>query len=313
MKDEPIRLDEAGVQARVRKRSPQDHKGNFGSAHVWAGSPEMPGAALLALQGALRSGAGKVFWHLGEATLRHAGTWPPEVLLDVLRPQATDAPGEVGSLDAEAHAAWIWRGCDAADGVLVGPGLGTGPEAQRVLEVVLKRGRRGDAWHQRFGLCLDADALTLLSQRPKLQRALGGRTVLTPHPKEMSALCGLSVDAVLEDPPACAAAFAKDRGATVLLKGSPTVVAAPDGEVVLVGGPGEVGGPALAHAGTGDVLAGLVVGLLAQGLEAVDAAAVAAWLHAAAGDVAAESLGEAGTLASDVAHAVGAVWRRLGR
>lgn len=326
MSAEPTVLDAAGVQARVRRRGPQDHKGSFGSVRVFAGNADTPGAALLALQGALRSGAGRVHWQLDAPTLRHAGSWPPEVLLELLRRPPTqdatltrgetvaaDALLDAGAAGAEAHTAWIHRACDAADAILVGPGCGLDAAAQRLLEVVLKRGRRGDAWQRRFGLCLDADALTMLAQQPKLQRALGGRTVLTPHPKEMAHLCQTSVTHVLADPAACAQNFARACGATVLLKGSPTWVAAPDGELVRVGGPGEVGGPALAHGGTGDVLAGLVAGLLAQGLDALDAAAVAAWVHAAAGDVAAAQFGEAGTLASDVARAVGAVWRDLHR
>lgn len=319
-------LDAAGVQARVRRRGPQDHRGSFGTVRVFAGSADVPGAGLLALQGALRSGAGRVHWQLDAPTLHHAGSWPPEVLLELLRrPPAQDAAnirGEVvgadellaaGAAGVEAHAAWVHRACDASDAVLMGPGCGLDASAQRLLEVVLRRGRRGDAWQQRFGLCLDADALTMLAQRPNLQRALGGRTVLTPHPKEMAQLSATSVTSVLADPAACAQRFAKASGATVLLKGSPTWIAAPDGELVRVGGTGEVGGPALAHGGTGDVLAGLVAGLLAQGLDALDAAAVGAWVHAAAGDVAARQSGEAGTLASDVAGAVGAVWRSLNR
>lgn len=304
----------------VPKRPADGHKGHFGRVAVFAGAPSMPGAALLCLQGALRSGCGRVHWHTDADTLANAVPRPPEVLLDVCeapRHNVDQAAPDLGYVEA-----WAAAATHAAQSVAVGPGLGTCERARATLRAVLGAAKHdatpedlagGAAFVAPVPACVDADALNLLAAHPDLTAALGPHVVLTPHVVEAARLLGVAPGIIVAQPAAAARRLAQTFGAVVLLKGAPTHVAAPHGAAWTVGGPGQVGGPALAHAGSGDVLCGLVAGLLAQGLAPRDAAAAGAFVHAAAGDVAAEVHGEAGTLPSDVALAVGAVWRRLAR
>jgi len=150
-------------------------------------------------------------------------------------------------------------------------------------------------------MVIDADGLKLLAQLEGWDKSLPAPAVLTPHPGEMSVLTGLSIEEIQADRIGVATRFAKEWGHVIVLKGAFTVIAAPDGEVTVI----PVASPALARAGTGDVLAGLIVGLLAQGLEAYDAAVAGAWIHAQAGLIAADDLGStASVLAGDVLEAI---------
>ena len=150
-------------------------------------------------------------------------------------------------------------------------------------------------------LVIDADGLRLLAQIKDWQTKLPAPAILTPHPGEMSALTGLSKEEIQEDRQSIASRFAKEWGHVVVLKGAFTVVSSPDGRTTII----PAASPALARAGTGDVLAGLVVGLRAQGLEAYDAAIAGAWIHAQAGLYAADDLGTtASVMASDVLNSI---------
>jgi NAD(P)H-hydrate epimerase len=150
-------------------------------------------------------------------------------------------------------------------------------------------------------LVIDADGLKLLAEIGNWHKLLPALTVLTPHPGEMSVLTDLSTDEIQNDRMGIATKYAKEWGHVVVLKGAFTIVAAPDGNATVI----PVASPALAHAGTGDVLAGLIVGLRAQGLEAYDAAVAGAWIHAQAGLIAADALGStASVLAGDVLEAI---------
>ncbi|HET6346996.1 MAG TPA: NAD(P)H-hydrate dehydratase [Myxococcota bacterium] len=271
------------------RRDNASHKGTFGHVLVVAGSEATPGAAILAQLGALRSGAGLVSWAADTATVRSAPSRPPEVMLR-----------QHGDEEANGTAAGrLLAGVTAA---VMGPGLGQRPAALALLTALLDAAT--------IPCCLDADALNLLAATPALWSRVRPSTVLTPHPKEMSRLTGHSVEALQRDRMGAAAALASTRRCVVVLKGAGTVVAAPDGTATVLG---DAGSPALAHGGTGDVLAGLIGGLLAQGLETATAARLGVLLHAQAGDVAAERHGQAGTSASDVAEAVGAVLARWQR
>lgn len=279
------------------ERSADSHKGHFGHAVIVAGSPAMPGAALLSLLGARRSGVGRMSWVADEQTVSRAHGLPPEVLLRA-------RPGMQESGASKHSVAARWQACLAdATAVLVGPGLDC-VEATR--EALLACGARGQ---EPTALCIDADGLRLVAAQPMLLAPLSGRVVLTPHPGEMAALCGVSTAEVQADRMACASRLADAHGAVVILKGANTVVAAPQQAPVSLA----VGGPELSHAGTGDVLAGVVVGLMAQGLPLFAAAQAGVVAHGLAGAHAREMHGMAGTTASDVAEALGAVWRQAGR
>jgi hydroxyethylthiazole kinase-like uncharacterized protein yjeF len=150
-------------------------------------------------------------------------------------------------------------------------------------------------------MVIDADGLKLLAMIDDWHKSLPAPAVLTPHPGEMAVLTGLSTDEIQTDRLGIATKYAQDWGHVVVLKGAFTVVAAPDGTATVI----PVASPALAHAGTGDVLAGVIVGLMAQGLDAYDAAVAGAWIHAEAGLIAADALGSTATvMAGDVLDAI---------
>jgi NAD(P)H-hydrate epimerase len=188
----------------------------------------------------------------------------------------------------------------ARDVVALGPGIGRAEETRAFVRHVTRA--------LASPLVLDADGLVAFAEALGGLRARTAPTVLTPHPGEAARLLGASAEEVNRDRPAAARRLAAESGAVVLLKGAATVVAEPDGAVVV----NPTGGPALAAGGTGDVLTGVIAGLLAQGLAARDAAALGAFLHGAAADDLAARRGPAGVLASEVAGALPDALRTLG-
>ncbi|MCL6580227.1 MAG: NAD(P)H-hydrate dehydratase [Firmicutes bacterium] len=265
------------------------HKGTFGHVLVVAGSPGFTGAAVLAGLGALRAGAGLVTVACPEGCRATVAASRPE-LLTVGLPEGPD-----GRLAAEAGAAALRRPGFSA--VVAGPGLGATPDVRRAV-LDLLAGAAG-----RLPVVLDADALNALAlEGPEgvaaALRCAEVSVVLTPHPGEMARLLGSTVTAVQADRLGVALEAARSWRAVVVLKGAGTVVAAPDGRLWL----NATGGPALATGGTGDVLAGAIGGLAAQGLGPLEAALVGVCLHGLAGDAAAVEVGSRGLLASDVAE-----------
>lgn len=269
------RLLTPGWLARVRpRRATVTHKYRVGAALVLGGGVGMAGALLLAGRAALRSGAG----YLRLASV--AGH------RDALQAALPDAPF-VAFDDLPALAAAL----DGSSAAAVGPGMGVDADAETALGCVLDAG---------LPTILDADALNLLAMgRPRAPAALtrGGPFVLTPHPGEMARLLACSVEAVEGDRPAAARRLAQLTGSVVVLKGTPSLVAQPDGHLDVSG----IASSDLAVAGMGDVLSGAVVALLAQGLEPRDAAGAALLVTALA--ALGTGLG-AGLAASDVPDGV---------
>lgn len=262
----------AAVAALLPPFPADGHKGTAGRVGVWAGSARFPGAARLALEGALRSGAGVVHWTgRGEA--------PPEVIQEGAPPS-----GCRQGLDAWA----------------IGPGLGSDDDA---LESI-----RGETSALASPAVLDADALAAWAGRAGELAGHPAARLLTPHHAEAAALLGVGVPEVEADRPGACSRLAESSGQTVLLKGAPTLVAGPGRPVHYVG----AGGPALAKGGTGDVLAGLAGGLLARGLDPLSAGVAAAWVHGRAGALweAGGRPRETAT-ASEVAPLIEAAWRDL--
>lgn len=293
---EPV-ADHVGVVGRVLDyedgpvllpaRSGDSHKGTFGHCVVVAGSPTTPGAGVLACLGALEGGAGLVSWATDAATLQHAPARAPELMLRLRRDE-----------DAEA---WATAALKGADAVVVGPGLGTEDAAAELLAGLFRRAT--------VPLCVDADALNLMALHPSLWDDAHTPLVLTPHPKEMARLMGSDVEAVQRDRFAAALQVAMGRECVVVLKGAGTVIASPDGTLSVL----DVGNPGMATGGTGDVLAGLIGALLAQGLDAERAAQLGALLHGCAGDLAAERHSQTAMTAVDLLEAMGEVlvdWER---
>lgn len=267
-------------------RAPDTHKGTYGSVLVVAGSARYPGAAVLAALGAARMGAGLV--HLAV---------PAPVVPDVLPAvpfaiiERLPAGGD-GELTARAGDA-LDEVLARAGAVVLGPGLGTGTGAATLVARLIAE--------VRAPLLLDADALNLVAARGvSCLAGRAGPTVLTPHPGEFGRLAGGDPPAGDQARSAAAAALARLSGAVVVLKGHHTVTA--DGRRLRVE---TAGNPGLARGGMGDVLAGAMGTLLAQLGDPAAAAALAVRLHALAGDLAAQDLGEESVLPEDVARLLG--------
>src|SRR5438874_6407293 len=266
----------------VLPHRPKDaHKGTFGTVVVLAGSLGFTGAAYLTSTAAARSGAGLVRLLVGETIYPILAAKVTEVMAT---PVPEVGPGVVGHA---AHDSGLRHLADA-DACVIGPGLGRDRSTWRLVVDL--------AMHAECPLVIDADGLNALADSPRTKRKLGPRRVLTPHPGEMARLVAKTIDAVNSDRAGSARRAAKEWGAVVVLKGAHTVVAHPDGR--LSEDPHEV--PALASGGTGDVLAGIIGALLAQGSQPFSAAVTGVYIHAAAGRRISERLGDSGLLAGDL-------------
>jgi hydroxyethylthiazole kinase-like uncharacterized protein yjeF len=261
---------------------PKDaHKGTFGTAVVLAGSLGLTGAAYLCSTAAARTGAGLVRLLVADTIYPILAAKCTEVMAT---PVPEVAPGAVG------HAAYdsILRQLASAQVGIIGPGLGRDSSTWRL---VVDLALRADC-----PLVIDADGLNALAEAPRVKGKLTRNRVLTPHPGELARMTGKTAESINADRHRAARAAAKDWGAIVVLKGAHTLVAHPDGRVSE--DPHEV--PALASGGTGDVLSGIIGGLIAQGLDPYAAAVTGVYIHAAAGRRIAERLGDSGLLASDL-------------
>ncbi len=284
------------------------HKGTFGTLLVVAGSLNYTGAALLAGQAAYRSGAGLVTLAVPQPIhLALAGQFPEATWILL--------PDEDGVISE--HAADVVRSnMERVTALLVGPGFGLQETTRKFIARLLATASKPARGAVGFApapvktpssegaglppLVIDADGLKLLARLPDWAGLLPSPAVLTPHPGEMSVLTGLNVQEIQANRVEIAEKYAQAWGHVLVLKGAFTVVAAPDGRSSII----PVASPALARAGTGDVLAGLIAGLRAQRVEAFPAAVAGAWIHAHAGLMAARTLGStASVLAGDVLRA----------
>ncbi len=285
----------AGAARAVLPARPRDgHKGRFGHVLVAAGSPGKTGAAALAAAGALRGGAG-----LATVACPHS----VHAILEVKCTEAMTAglpETDAGGLRLEALAE-LRALADERDVVCLGPGIGredaTGDLVVRAVEEIDRP------------LVLDADGLFPFARSLGPLRGRGAPTLLTPHPGEAARLLRCDTAEINRDRVAAARRLADESGSVVVLKGAGTVIAAGEGPVAL----NPTGGPVLGSGGTGDVLAGLCAGLLAQGVAPADAATLAVWLHGAAGDRLAARVGPAAVIASELAAELPAAIEALRR
>jgi hydroxyethylthiazole kinase-like uncharacterized protein yjeF len=267
---------------RLPARPDDGHKGTFGTVVVVAGSRGLTGAAYLSATAGVRAGAGLVRLLVAEGIYPILAVKCTEAMATPLPEQA---PGALGPTALEA----VEEHLQAARAVLLGPGLGRHPGTWELVWQLVPR--------VRCPLVLDADALNALAGRRGLLGQLGDAPrVLTPHPGEMARLTGRPTAEIQGARREVALAAAREWGSVVVLKGAHTVVAAPDGQ--LSEDPHRV--PALASGGTGDVLAGLIAGLIAQGSDAYTAAVTGVYVHAEAGRRLQSRLGSAGMLASEL-------------
>ena len=272
------------VRAILPRRNPAAHKGVNGRALVIAGSRGLSGAAAMAAEGALRVGAGLV-------TLS-----APASLQDILAVKLTEvmtkplAETENGEISGEAIIE-MDNLASGSDVLAIGPGLGRHEETAAAVRETITA--------VECPLVIDADALNALVGYTNILSECAALPVVTPHPGEMARLTGLSTQAVNADRIGVARQAAGEWGSIVVLKGAHTVVAFPDGEVYI----NTSGNAGMATGGTGDVLTGIIAGLIAQGLSSHDAAVAGVYIHGLAGDIAAQA-GMIGMTAMDVLKAV---------
>ena len=272
-------LNRQSVLSILPERDPFGHKGSFGKVLLLCGSRGFTGAAYLAAMGALRSGAGLVYLGVPESIYAIEAVKLNEPVVFPL----SDVDGK---LSAEAIPQILNR-LPAMDAILIGCGLGISEGTLAVVKAVLET-----------AVCpvvLDADGINVLSGHMDILRGRQYPTILTPHDGEFRRVGG----SVGDDRMASAGAFASEFGCVLLLKGHRTCIT--DGQTGYVNG---TGNPGMAVGGSGDVLAGILTGLLGQGIEPLKAAACAAWLHGAAGDLCASELGQYAMLPTDMLSAL---------
>jgi hydroxyethylthiazole kinase-like uncharacterized protein yjeF len=262
------------------------HKGDYGHLAIIAGSVGMTGAATLAAEGALRIGTGLVTVAV------------PESLNDILEVKLTEAM--TIPVTENSSRAFGTRSLDQVleviekrDAAVIGPGLGRNEDTVAFVLDLVKRLRKPAV--------IDADGLFALSNDLSILKTVEVPIVMTPHPGEMATLLGTSVSEVQSNRLEVALAFARDYGVTVVLKGAGTIIADVSGRAYI----NTTGTPGMATGGVGDVLAGMIGGLLAQGWTAERAACTAVYIHGRAGEIAAEECTEPSMIASDVAERVG--------
>lgn len=257
------------------------HKGSRGRVLVIAGSRGMAGAAALSVRGALRAGAGLVTSAVPACVQEVVAGLLPESM-------SVGLPDEGGMLAAHA-ADLVHTLAQGAGAVAIGPGLGRSMGSREAVRAICRS--------LPLPLVVDADGLRALAGEPHLLAAAAGPRVLTPHPAELAALLGRQTQEIQADRFAAVLAAAAATRSVVLLKGRHTLVADPDGRLFI----NTTGHRALATAGSGDVLTGVVAALLAQGLQPLQAAVVAACLHGLAGEAVARNVGPDGGLAGEIA------------
>lgn len=268
------------VVSKLPPRPISANKGTFGSVLIIAGSKNFPGAAILSVLSAARVGSGLVTL----ATI-------PEVYKLVVPkiPFAT-------FLDFSE----IEKNLYKYDGFLIGPGLGISEETKKLIIELLNSDKL-----KKKKIVIDADGLNNLTKIARWEKLLKEDMVFTPHPGEMSRLTGLSIEEIQKNRQEVSTKFAKLWNKTIILKGAETVIVSPKGEIFI----SPFSNPLLATAGSGDVLAGIIVGFLAQGLSLIDASTCGVYIHGMAGEKLKEKFGDRGVVATDLIEKIPEVFK----
>lgn len=270
------------------------HKGTFGHVFILGGSRRFCGAPRMACDAAARSGAGLVTAGVPDALANVIGA-------GLVEPMCLPLPSTaLESLSADALEPALAFAADKA-AVVLGPGLGTEGEAWQFVRDFVRKCP--------VPTVVDADGLNALAADCDALRGAAGPLVLTPHPGEMARLTGSATTKIQAHREPMAGDFARQYRCVLVLKGHRTVVAGPEGRILV----NTTGNAGMATGGAGDVLSGLIGGLLAQGMAPFDAAALGVFVHGLAGDLAAEEKTQRGMVASDLIAALPASWRLLER
>ena len=269
-------------------RRPNSHKGVYGHLLVVAGSVGKTGAAAMASEAALRMGAGLVTLAIPKSLNAIMEVKLTEVMTEPL----PETPKQTLSMRALGP---LLRLCEDKSAVIIGPGSGTQKETQLLILKLIKA--------LNVPVVLDADGLTALATQTKALPAANPSMILTPHPGEMARLIQSTVKEVQEDRIGVGRNFSKSHRLHLVLKGYRTLIATPQGEIFI----NPTGNPGMASGGTGDVLTGMIGGLLAQGLEILPSVQVAVYLHGLAGDLVAKEKGEKSLVATDLIEKIPAL------
>jgi NAD(P)H-hydrate epimerase len=287
-------LTPSEIASLVGPRPAEANKGSFGHVLVIGGSLGKAGAAAMAGMSALRSGAGLSTVATAKSVLATVAGFHPELMTEPL--QETDAgtiamrASEYGRLDDLVKGKTV---------LAIGPGISRNSETAEFVRTIVEK--------YQIPIVLDADGLNAFAGAADKLSGEGRQLVITPHPGEMARLTGLSIPEVQKDRVGVARAFAKDHNLIVVLKGHRTLVAQPAGEVWV----NTTGNPGMATGGTGDILTGMVAGMIAQNPKrVVEAVTAAVYLHGRAGDVACEAMGEQSLVATDLVRSFPEAFRR---
>lgn len=264
-------LEQADINALLKPRSKFDHKGSFGHALLIAGSYGKMGAAVLGARSALRSGAGLLTVHV------------PQSGYEIMQ---TSVPEAMASVDENEKVLSSFPDIKAFSAIGIGPGIGQDKKTINAFKALLEISA--------MPLVIDADALNILGSNRELLHMLPKNSILTPHPKEFERLVGSwenDFERLKKQTD-----FSVKTGTNVLLKGAHSSISTPEGKVYF----NNTGNPGMATGGSGDVLTGVIVGLLAQGYSGLESALIGCWVHGLAGDRAAAHFGQISMTASDI-------------
>jgi NAD(P)H-hydrate epimerase len=267
---------------KLRKRKIFSHKGNYGHGLLIAGSYGMMGAAILAARACLRTGIGLLTTHVP------ASGYP------IIQ---SSVPESIFSIDTGQQFFSLVPSFNSFSAIAAGPGISTSTETVLALKSLIKSCNKP--------LVLDADALTILSLNPEMIKMLPAHTILTPHPGEFDRITGVSENGFIRNQKQIE--FSKQYHVIIILKGANTSVTFPDGKCLF----NSTGNPGMATAGSGDVLLGMVLSLLAQGYSPEEAAVNGVFLHGLAGDLARNKSGESSLIASDIIDNIGIAFGKI--
>ena len=287
-------ITEKEVWSRIPLREEDSHKGVFGKLLIVAGSRKYRGAASLATEGALRTGVGiTVLASVEEIYMGIQGRMPEAICL----PCAPNASGSISSANSSMLINELSQDYTA---LLVGPGMVNCPDTRELVRSLVPAAG--------CNVVLDADALNVCAQAGLPSPSAGRQLIITPHPGEMSRLTGQSIADIKKDPETTAVRFAAANRCVVVLKQHRTIVAGPDGQTWI----NTSGNSGLARGGSGDILAGMMASMVAQGMAPVDAAICSVWLHGRAAERCSRQRSETVMLPHDIFQALGEMFLEQG-
>lgn len=278
-------IDQPMIRQLLQPRKPFSHKGDYGHAAIIAGSYGMMGAAVLCARACLRSGVGKLTCHI------------PAVGYNIMQTSVPEAMCKTGPANESVTSGHATQEMDKYDTIGIGPGLGSNVSNSSLLYSVFEQNRRP--------MVIDADGLNAIAQEKALLNKIPLGSILTPHPKEFERLFGKTANDY--DRIQLARQTATDNNLYIVLKGRYTFIASPDGKGYF----NSTGNPGMASGGTGDVLTGIITGLLAQKYSPLHAAILGVYLHGRAGDLAASFASQPSLIASDLVDFLGQAYQSL--